>query len=185
MHLHHSMTMPRRYRFHGTVALSPFCDKVYRAELRVVRLITESDFRNMAAFEHEHRVPVLVSYSQHYEILRDIVITGKRMLPLLEYIIVRYRSPYLVRLPGELLHAQVLLVDDPEPVVRRLLWAGTGEVLRVWDGLRRDSIERGTNKIEMTLYTRNYSRADFRRFLDATIVWRSMTARAIVDDQNR
>ena len=142
----------------------PFAGQPAEATLGVMPLANAREFAEVASFEHETDVPVLVSPRQRYVVLAELVNLLIDTLPLAGPIVMKLGGgEYRVSLPAELLQERVLLCHEPAPMIERLVACGLHNVLGVWSDLRTDGFEQGHNRIVLALLG---GAADMRQAFD-------------------
>jgi hypothetical protein len=140
-------------RYGGRFMRSPFAGSLYPAELMTLSRMTPKEYVASIVFEHMPAAPVLVSCSQHYALLAELVRDARRALPRISLAIVRVGAPnFAVPVPPDLLANDVLLAHDPTAMAVRVRAAGRANVLTIEDTLRRDGYEVGGNEISLTIY---------------------------------
>ncbi|MBA2674453.1 hypothetical protein [Ramlibacter sp.] len=149
----------------GQLVASPYAGELAAAEPLSMLLMSEGDYLGLRAFENDAPHPVLLSYRQHYRLLEDLAVRALRELPGLAQVLVRFHTVYLRPLPTGLMQPRVLLVDDPCRMAGELLAAGGDGILVIDDRLRRDTKERGDNRITVTLHSRSADPEGFAAFL--------------------
>ena len=136
----------------GRFERSPFHGELYGAELSVLPLHKPSEFRHVNDFEQISNIPVILSPSQRYRLLADLVDGLVAAMPALRLCLVRLGAPdYRTQLPQRLLQAGVLLVHDPWLFLAALDLTAQDCVAVIWQELRTDSVEPGDNGMAITL----------------------------------
>lgn len=159
------MTRRTTLRYTGRIAASPYPGELAAAEPLSMLLLGEHDYLALREFENDSPHPVLVSYEQHYRLLQDLARRALEQLPGLRHVLVRFHTVYLRPLPAGLLDARTLLVDDPERLAEELLEESVDDILVIDDRIRRDTKERGDNRLVVTLHARAADRAGFAALL--------------------
>jgi hypothetical protein len=140
-------------RYSGRFERSPFAGSIYAAELMHLPRSKPQEYVNSIVFEREATAPVLVSCTQHYQVLLELVRGAKQFLPHVSLIVVRITAPnFAVPVPPDLLATDVLLAHDPTAVAVRVRAGGRSNVLTIEDTLRRDGHEVGDNEVSLTIY---------------------------------
>lgn len=132
---------------------SPYAGELAASEPLSMLLLSEGDYIALQAYENAAPHPVLLSYAQHYRLLEDLAQRALQHMPWLQHVLVRFHTVYLGAIPGGLMDARVLLVDDPCQAADALAAAGAGDVLVLDDRLRRDTKEQGDNSVHVSLRT--------------------------------
>jgi hypothetical protein len=140
-------------RYSGRFERSPFAGTIYAAELMNLPRSKPQEYLNSIVFERESAAPVLVSCTQHYQVLLELVRGAKQFLPQVSLIVVRITAPnFAVPVPPDLLATDVLLAHDPTAIAVRVREGGRSNVLTIEDTLRRDGHEIGDNEVSLTIY---------------------------------
>lgn len=134
-------------------------------------LLGENDYLAAKRFESDARIPVYVSYLQHYAILKDLADRAAVYFPSAR-VLIRFHNVYVRPLPPSLLSEQVFLVDDPDAMAATLLRSGVSEILVIDDRIRRDSAERGDNTVRITLHANAPSSTHFAEYLRDSVIAR-------------
>jgi hypothetical protein len=137
----------------GRFERSPFHGELSAAEMSMLPLHKPSEFWHVSDFEHISDVPVILSPSQRYRFLADLVDGLVVAIPSLRLSLIRLGAPdYRTQLPRRLLQADVLLSHDPWLFVPALDLAAKGCVAVIWQELRTDSVEPGDNGLAITIF---------------------------------
>jgi hypothetical protein len=139
----------------GVYRRSPLAGSYYPAELDYVPMTRPAEYAQGALFEQVGATPpapVLVSLSQRYRILAELVRGLRAGIPGLSCVLVRVYGPdFNIALPADLLAADVLLVHDPVEALPSVLAAGRRNVAVIQQDLRADGPERGANTLTVAL----------------------------------
>ena len=136
----------------GIMVRSPSHGQAYRAELGVMPLYEAREFMNAVDFENDSTAPVLLSPTQRYALLADLVYAARHEIVDLSTIVVRLcGADFMIQLPSELLGEDVILTHDPDKMLPMLARSGREGVLLLWQSLRTDGYEVGTNEIRLTI----------------------------------
>jgi hypothetical protein len=155
-------------RMSGRLCRSPFAGSLYGAELMTIARREPREYSATTDFEREHDAPVLLSCSQHYRLLGELIGAARSHIAGLELMIVQMpASNFVTPLPPELLADDVFLVHDPKPLAARVKANDHSRILTIEDSLRRDSYEVGMNEVSLAIHDSN-AIADFAAFLRAT-----------------
>ena len=160
----------------GRLVASPYAGELAASEPLSMLLLSESDYVSLKAFENDATHPVLLAYAQHYRLLEDLVLHALRQLPRLNHVLVRFHTVYLRPLPPGLMQPRVLLLDDPQRLAAELLESGVDDILVIDDRLRRDTKERGDNRLTVTLHSRSPDRERFAECLRGAAFYRGTAA---------
>jgi hypothetical protein len=140
-------------RYSGRFVQSPFAGSLYAAELMTLPRVTPKEYASSLVFERVPVAPVLVSCSQHYRLLAELLRSARQYLPRMSLAIVRVGAPnFAVPVPPDLLAGDVFLAHDPTAMALRVRAAGRANVLTIEDTLRRDGHEVGANEFAVTIY---------------------------------
>jgi hypothetical protein len=137
----------------GTLVRSPFAGKLYPSELFKWPVSQVHEYRSLRVFEHDSRVPILVSPGQRDAWLAALVIAARRAIPGLSLAVIRLVGAH-GQLPAALLDADVLLVHEPDNTVSRSIASRRSGVLSIWQDLRTDAIEAGSNEVTLCIHGR-------------------------------
>ncbi len=136
----------------GTYRKSPLAGTYAPAELQCVPMTRPCEYAQAALMEAPMAAPVLVSPSQRYRVLAELVRDLRQRVPGLSCVLVRVYGPdFNVPLPADLLAADVLLVHDPFAALQAVLAAGATNVAVIDQDLRADGPERGQNELAIAL----------------------------------
>lgn len=136
----------------GAYHRSPFAGGFYEAELECVPMTQPQEYAQGALFEQPCDAPVRVSLSQRNRILAELVRSLRSSVPGLGCVLARLYGPdFNIKLPAELLSADVLLVHDPMEMLPALLADGRNNLVLIQQDLRADGTERGENTLSVTL----------------------------------
>ncbi|KQP41146.1 hypothetical protein ASF44_30355 [Pseudorhodoferax sp. Leaf274] len=136
----------------GELSGSPFPGACHEAQLGVMPLVRPHEYAEAMRFERPSRAPVLLSPSQRYLLLKNLVIEMRRSLPEISVFGVRLFGPdFNVQLPRELLSADVFITHAPLDLLPTLLESGTRNIVLIHHGLRADPIEQGDNELVIWL----------------------------------
>jgi hypothetical protein len=140
-------------RFRTRLVRSPFHGTLYESELTSQRALQPAEFGWCETLDTSACAPVLLSWSQHYKLLAQLVRLARAHIPDDPLLLLRHHAPnHVIPLPPELLAADVLLTDEPGIALAALHADDTRSVLTIEDDLRRDGCETGTNSVVLTLY---------------------------------
>ncbi len=136
----------------GMYRRSPLAGSYYPAELDCVPLTRPSEYAQGALMETPAEAPVLVSLSQRYRILGELVCGLREYVPGLGCVLVSVYGPdFNVPVPAALLAADVLLVHDPLAALPAVLAAGKTNIAAIVQDLRADGHEQGGNRLSVAL----------------------------------
>lgn len=136
----------------GVYRRSPLAGSFYETELECVPMTHPHEYAQGILYEQPSDAPVLVSLSQRNRILADLVRSLRASVPGLGCVLARLYGPdFNIKLPADLLAANVLLVHDPMETLPTLLAAGCNNVVVIQQDLRADGTERGDNALAVTL----------------------------------
>ena len=136
----------------GTYRKSPLAGTYALAELECVPMTRPHEYAQAALMEEPVLAPVLVSPSQRYRILAELLRDLRLRVPGLSCVLVRVFGPdFNVPLPADLLAADVLLVHDPLAALPAVLSSGAANVAVIDQDLRADGPERGHNQLTILL----------------------------------
>ncbi|HEX8584580.1 MAG TPA: hypothetical protein VF680_09235 [Allosphingosinicella sp.] len=145
-------SVPASLTFSGRFTRSPYCGTLYEAEMSVLPLHKPSEFRHVQDFEQRTSTPVLLSPSQRYRFLSELIAGVTQAVPQLTLSLVRLGAPdYKTQLPRRLLQPDVLLSHDPWLFLPSLAANENKCTLVVWQELLTDSVEPGDNRLSLTL----------------------------------
>jgi hypothetical protein len=140
------------WRISGWYRRSPLAGSYCAAELECVPMTRAHEYAQGALMEQPAQAPVLVSPSQRYRILADLVCGLRANVPGLGCLLVRVYGPdFNVPLPADLLAADVLLVHDPLAALPVVLSARATNIALIDHDLRADGPERGSNRMSVAL----------------------------------
>jgi hypothetical protein len=173
--------VPSALRVGGTLVRSPFAGRLYPSELFKWPVSQVHEYRSLRVFEHDSRVPILVSPGQRDAWLAAVVMAARRAIPGLSLAVIRLLGAH-GQLPAALLDTDVLLVHEPDAVVLRSIASGHSGVLSIWQDLRTDGIEAGSNEVTLSIHGRECVQP-FVRFAGAepnlsVLEWKSVQALA-------
>jgi hypothetical protein len=136
----------------GIYLRSPLAGGCYEAELECVPMTRPHEYAQGHLFEQPCDAPVLVSLSQRNQILADLVRSLRAGVPGPICVLARLYGPdFNIKLPTDLLTADVLLVHDPMETLPTLLAAGCNNIVLIQQDIRADGTERGDNALSVTL----------------------------------
>jgi hypothetical protein len=134
------------------------------------------EYSAASSVEEYCSVPVLLSPSQRYTLLTELITTARKEIGGLKAILLRLCGPdFQLSLPVELLARDVLLTYDPDALVSRLNKVHAGGVLTIWQDLRVDTCAAGTNEISVAIHDEDHI-PQFMRFLKASTTIASLSA---------
>lgn len=140
------------WRASGVYRRSPLAGAFVPAELECVPMTQPQEYAQASLFERPCAAPVLVSLSQRYQILAELVRGLRAHVGQPGCMLVRLYGPdFNVALPAELLEADVLLVHDPLAALPSVLAAGRDNIVLIEQSLRADGVEQGDNALAITL----------------------------------
>lgn len=140
-------------RVSGVYRRSPLAGSYYPAELDCVPMTRPHEYAQGLLFEQPCAAPVLVSPSQRYQLLAELLRGLRVHVPGLSCALVSLYGPdFNVPLPAELLAADVLLVHDPMEALPAVLAAGHANVVVIQQDLRTDGPEHGHNRLAVSLW---------------------------------
>jgi hypothetical protein len=158
---------PASLTISGRFTRSPYSGILYEAEMSVLPLHKPSEFRHVQDFEQQ-TTPVLLSPSQRYRFLADLISGVTQAVPQLTLSLVRLGAPdYKTQLPRRLLQPDVLLSHDPWLFLASLAANEDDCTLVVWQELLTDSVEPGENRLSLTLLGDSGTEA-FLHFIDTS-----------------
>lgn len=141
------------WRVSGVYRHSPLAGSYYPAELDCVPMTRPHEYAQGLLFEQPCAAPVLVSPSQRYQILAELLRGLRAHVPELSCALVSLYGPdFNVPLPAALLAADVLLVHDPMEALPSVLAAGHANVVVIQQDLRTDGPEHGHNRLAVSLW---------------------------------
>ena len=132
-------------------------------------MFVDLDYSSMSIWETADKPPVLVSCSQDYRILADLVATALRVLDPM-HVFVGYWKRSLPQMPEILMDTRVFLANYPDLEVKKLIAAGRSEILVIKDNFGVTGRELYDNSIQFELYTRKHGKDDLTGFVDASIL---------------
>lgn len=165
----------------GVLSGSPFSGTCHPAELGVMPLVRPLEYAEVMRFERQAPVPVLLSPSQRYLLLKTLVVEMRQYVPSISVFGLRLFGPdFNVQLPRELLASDVFITHAPQDLLPALLDSGTRNVVLVHHGLRADPIERGENELVIwALMLSPESREGIESFLSNSVVLRALARRRV------
>jgi hypothetical protein len=130
----------------------PFENEVISGDFNSLQLETADDFAAYRAMAIADWPPILVSFSQKYQILDKVLETVETHLDDdYDVLLMTLRVPGAMRFPKRYYSERVFLVADLEMEKKRLLeW--NKRVLVVQEGLVRHPMETGQNELFLTLH---------------------------------
>jgi len=144
-------------------------------------LVRPLEYAEVMRFERQAPVPVLLSPSQRYLLLKTLVVEMRQYVPSISVFGLRLFGPdFNVQLPRELLASDVFITHAPQDLLPALLDSGTRNVVLVHHGLRADPIERGENELVIwALMLSPESREGIESFLSNSVVLRALARRRV------
>lgn len=138
-------------RLSGRLTHSPYTGVPYVSELRPWPLQEPDEYRSMGAFEVSYGQPVIMSSKQRDGWLADLVTAAKRAIPGINLTVVRMGGPES-QLPAALLGQDVLLANEPGPVVARTQADDRDGIFEVWQDIRTEGYSEGSNSLVLTMH---------------------------------
>lgn len=138
-------------RLSGRLTCSPYTGVPYVSELRPWPLQEPGEYRSMGAFEVPYEQPVIMSSKQRDGWLADLVTAAKRAMPGINLTVVRMGGPES-QLPAALLGQDVLLANEPGPVVARSQADDRDGIFEIWQDIRTEGYSEGTNSLVLTMH---------------------------------
>lgn len=141
------------WRFSRRLQRSPFAGELYAAELASLPTLLPHEYAQLADLELCCAEPVLLSWSQHYRLLAELVGLARTHWDAPSLLLVQHHAPnHIMPLPAELVAADVLLSHDPASLARQLRRSGATRLVVIEDELRRDGHETGRNVVSVSAY---------------------------------
>lgn len=148
--------------FSGVLTRVPFKGALSAALARYMPLESENDFEVFAELPASD-APIFLNFAEHYQILDALVKFANQLWSEDLCILIRLSMPGGMRLPADLLQANVLLMQDVAPEVARLK-GQVAHLLVIDDHLLRYQLEQGHNQLKISLYSQGDEGINQRRF---------------------
>lgn len=139
------------YDFRGQLTRNPFPNTPSKAQARMMPIECENDFDVFANLPAS-QAPILLNFSEHFQLLAELVKSAQGIWPEHLSILLRISMPSGMRLPAPMLEPNVLMTQEIEPELSKLKKA-SGHVLVIEDRFVRFQIERGDNDISLKLFS--------------------------------
>lgn len=161
----------------GVMTRSPMQGTFYKAELAYIPMTRPEEYASIKMFEKPCEAPVLISPSQRYLILTNLVQELRQHVATISLIGVRLYGPdWNVQLPADLLAIDVLLTPAPLDLVDGLRQAGRKDIVIIQHELRADGVEQGDNKLAVWLLAPSAEGLNgFLRFSQSNACLRSLS----------
>jgi hypothetical protein len=141
----------RAVRLSGRLTHSPYAGMPYSSELRAWPLQEPHEYTSMGAFEVLYDQPVIMSSKQRDGWLADLVTSARRAIPGINLTVIRMAGPES-QLPAALLGQDVLLANEPGPVVARTQADDRDGIFEIWQDIRTDGYLEGSNSLFLTMH---------------------------------
>jgi len=157
-----------RLRFSARLSRNPEAGSFQRADSWFSRLACEREYDLFTSLEPAECGRVLISRSQHYRLLGELVADTSRAFPSATCIVVRFLEPTLLSIPLPLLDPRVMLAHDARSVVAlHQPLARDALILTIEDRFRRDNSELNDDSIEICAWG-HCGVSAFERYVRAT-----------------
>jgi hypothetical protein len=141
----------RAVRVSGRLTRSPYAGIPYRSELCEWPLQEPHEYTSMGIFEVPYEQPVIMSSKQRDGWLADLVTSATQAIPGINLTVIRMGGPES-QLPAALLGQDVLLANEPGPVVARAQADDRDGIFEIWQDIRTDGYLEGSNSILLTMH---------------------------------
>ncbi len=141
----------RAVRLSGRLTRSPYVGAPYLSELCEWPLRHPHEYASMGVFEVRNDQPVIMSSRQRDGWLADLVTSAKRAIPGINLTVIRMGGPES-QLPAALLGQDVLLANEPGPVVARTQADDRDGIFEIWQDIRTDGYVEGNNSLVLTMH---------------------------------
>jgi len=138
-------------RLNGRLTHSPYAGVPYLSELRGWPLHEPHEYASLGVFEIPYEQPVIMSPNQRDGWLAELVTSAKREMPGINLTVIRMGGPE-GQLPAALLDQDVLLANEPGPVVARAQADERDGIFEIWQDIRTDGCSEGRNSLVLTMH---------------------------------
>ena len=147
---------------------APYAGSACKSELDVIPLTKAHEYESLRRFERPGQAPVLVSPSQRYRLVSQVLAGVRAQVAELGPIAIRLSgSDFNVQLGPELLAADVLLCEWPLEIVPVLVRARHRNIVAICQDLRADGLDLGNNALDVFLFAATpAAEAQFRRLCE-------------------
>jgi hypothetical protein len=141
----------RAVRLGGRLTHSPYVGMPFLSELREWPLQEPHEYTSMGIFEVPYDQPVIMSSKQRDGWLADLVTSATSAIPGINLTVIRMGGPES-QLPAALLGPDVLLANEPGPVVARTRADDRDGIFEIWQDIRTDGYLEGSNSLFLTMH---------------------------------
>jgi len=141
----------RAVRVSGRLTHSPYAGMPYLSELRPWPLQQPHEYTSIGMFEVPYEQPVIMSSQQRDGWLADLVTSAIQAIPGINLTVIRMGGPES-QLPAALLGQDVLLANEPGPVVARTQADDRDGIFEIWQDIRTEGYSEGNNSLVLTMH---------------------------------
>jgi hypothetical protein len=141
----------RAVRVSGRLTHSPYAGMPYLSELRPWPLQQPHEYTSIGMFEVPYEQPVIMSSQQRDSWLADLVTSATQAIPGINLTVIRMGGPES-QLPAALLGQDVLLANEPGPVVARTQADDRDGIFEIWQDIRTEGYSEGNNSLVLTMH---------------------------------
>jgi len=141
----------RAVRVSGRLTHSPYAGMPYLSELRPWPLQQPHEYTSIGMFEVPYEQPVIMSSQQRDGWLADLVTSAIQAVPGINLTVIRMGGPES-QLPAALLGQDVLLANEPGPVVARTQADDRDGIFEIWQDIRTEGYSEGNNSLVLTMH---------------------------------
>jgi hypothetical protein len=135
----------------GRLTHSPYAGMPYLSELRPWPLQQPHEYTSIGMFEVPYEQPVIMSSQQRDGWLADLVTSAIQAIPGINLTVIRMGGPES-QLPAALLGQDVLLANEPGPVVARTQADDRDGIFEIWQDIRTEGYSEGNNSLVLTMH---------------------------------
>ncbi|PHM70603.1 hypothetical protein [Xenorhabdus kozodoii] len=144
--------MQPNHIFNGRLSGSPFSQKAWRADARILPLESVDDYSSLSRIPKPvFQAPVLCGFQEKYHLLEHIIFAAFNRLQPLEYCVMTAMMPGGRRLPARMLEDDIFLVHQVDAEVKRIYQAGYS-LLSIEESIIRHPLEAGNNSLTLCWY---------------------------------